>query len=413
MKLIFLILFITTISHGETWLEVRSTAHFNVEITIDNQQQILKSDANKIHTMKLSPFMKKGSSFSYCFLKKGAKAYKKLLAKDLATLQIIEKSPNQFGPSYFRKVSPRTQNWLTEQSFCESLRLSKSKVQALNFGQDNKQIKLQRAKRILDQKIPSLNFNPNKKQTANRVLKDKAIPTLYGDGKTRKKTANTPKPRPQKSIPNIEPPTTQQMITQVQQQLRTVQSLQETQASPILGKEAISPTPDQDVLNELLFIGTFLATKPKLKEKLTKIPWIADYIRVKTNTSSNPSKPGSLFPFLLMLVSLLNLVAVCKIFAKAGYPPLLALIPFYNIYLLGKMAKLSTGLILMLFIPGINIFAYFAYSVHLAKSFGKNAGTALGLALFPYIFYPILGFDNSVYIYGLKERTADFFKNSA
>ncbi len=106
-----------------------------------------------------------------------------------------------------------------------------------------------------------------------------------------------------------------------------------------------------------------------------------------------------LVPILIYLVFLiLMIVAGWKVYVKAGKPGWAYIIPFYNIIvLLEIVGKPWWWLLLMIFLPFINIiFAIWATNL-LAKSFGQGVGFTLGLIFLPFIFYPILGFGGAKY----------------
>ena len=60
-------------------------------------------------------------------------------------------------------------------------------------------------------------------------------------------------------------------------------------------------------------------------------------------------------------VSILTIVALWKVFAKAGKPGWAAIIPFYNIYVLCEISLGSGWLFLLSFIPCVNFFFPFTY----------------------------------------------------
>jgi len=43
----------------------------------------------------------------------------------------------------------------------------------------------------------------------------------------------------------------------------------------------------------------------------------------------------------------------------------------------------------------VNIIAVFVVSIALAERYGKSAGFGVGLAILPFVFYPILGFGDA------------------
>jgi hypothetical protein len=86
-----------------------------------------------------------------------------------------------------------------------------------------------------------------------------------------------------------------------------------------------------------------------------------------------------------------------KVFTKAGQPGWASLIPFYNTYILTKVAGKEWWWFLLLFIPIVNIIAWIMICLGVAGNFGKGAGFAVGLILLGIIFFPILGFGSAVY----------------
>ena len=92
------------------------------------------------------------------------------------------------------------------------------------------------------------------------------------------------------------------------------------------------------------------------------------------------------------------LVAMWKIFTKAGKPGWAAIIPFYNIWVMLEMVGRPGWWLLLMLIPLVNVVIGIMVMFDLAKSFGKQGGFAIGLILLPYIFFPILGFGKAQYV---------------
>lgn len=86
-----------------------------------------------------------------------------------------------------------------------------------------------------------------------------------------------------------------------------------------------------------------------------------------------------------------------KLFEKAGQPGWAALVPIYNMVVLLKVADKPVWWIVLFFIPLANVIALFLVAFAVADRFGKGAGYGLGIAFFPYVFYPILGFGSARY----------------
>ena len=107
-------------------------------------------------------------------------------------------------------------------------------------------------------------------------------------------------------------------------------------------------------------------------------------------------RPG--MTILSLALAVLGIVAMWKIFEKAGEPGWAAIIPFYNLYVLFKITWGNGWKFLFLLIPIANIVFAIITMVKLAKAFGKSGGFAVGLIFLSIIFYCILAFDKSEYL---------------
>ena len=105
---------------------------------------------------------------------------------------------------------------------------------------------------------------------------------------------------------------------------------------------------------------------------------------------------GAVIFYLAIIVVLI--VGMWKVFEKAGKPGWAAIIPIYNLIILLEIVGKPMIWILWLIIPCVNIvFMIWLYNL-VSKSFGKSEGFTVGMVLFPYIFWPILGFGDARYI---------------
>ncbi len=109
--------------------------------------------------------------------------------------------------------------------------------------------------------------------------------------------------------------------------------------------------------------------------------------------------------FIALVIYIIQIIAMWKLFNKAGQAGWKSLIPIYNFVILFKISGLSPWLILLFllsFIPiigSIIVIALMAIlSYKLAKSFGKDGGWAVGLYFLAPIFYMILAFGSSEYV---------------
>ncbi len=108
---------------------------------------------------------------------------------------------------------------------------------------------------------------------------------------------------------------------------------------------------------------------------------------------------------MLLYIGLIVLViaGMWKTFEKAGEPGWAAIIPFYNIYIMLKIAGKPAWWLLLFLIPLVNIVISIITMIDFAKKFGKDTGFAIGLALLGFIFFPILGFGAAQYLGGKNE----------
>jgi hypothetical protein len=105
--------------------------------------------------------------------------------------------------------------------------------------------------------------------------------------------------------------------------------------------------------------------------------------------------------FLLFFFAFFVFFIIChwKIFTKAGQEGWKSLIPFYNAYVQLQITKQPTIWLLYFFIPFVNIYFGIKHIHGLSRAFGKDVGFTVGIILLPIVFYPILAFGDSKYIY--------------
>ena len=95
---------------------------------------------------------------------------------------------------------------------------------------------------------------------------------------------------------------------------------------------------------------------------------------------------------------ILVVIAMWKVFTKAGYPGILALIPIVNLIFLIKIAGMSGWLVLLYLIPIVNIVFAIIVAVKLGARFGKGGAFSFFLLWFlPFIGYFIIGFGQAQY----------------
>lgn len=101
--------------------------------------------------------------------------------------------------------------------------------------------------------------------------------------------------------------------------------------------------------------------------------------------------------FTMFVLAILTIVAMWKVFQKAGKPGWASIIPIYNLVVFLEIINKPIWWVIFFFIPVVNIFFAFIMWHELAKTFGKDITYTIGLFFLPFIFIPILGFGDAVY----------------
>lgn len=123
-----------------------------------------------------------------------------------------------------------------------------------------------------------------------------------------------------------------------------------------------------------------------------------DYIDVTSSASTAALGGSMVVTYIISLaISVLAIVAMWKIFTKAGKPGWASIVPVYNIIVLFQICGMNPLLILLLLIPIANIIVYIMALIKLAGKFGKGGGFAAGLIFFNFIFMLILAFGDAEY----------------
>src|SRR5205809_2987089 len=117
--------------------------------------------------------------------------------------------------------------------------------------------------------------------------------------------------------------------------------------------------------------------------------------QVEYSTEGKPPSPLSMIVGLL--IALLLIVAMWKVFTKAGQPGWASIIPIYNLYVWCKIVGRPGWWIILMLIPLVNIIISIILLIDLAKSFGKGVGFGIGLIILAVIFFLIFGFCSGQY----------------
>lgn len=111
-----------------------------------------------------------------------------------------------------------------------------------------------------------------------------------------------------------------------------------------------------------------------------------------------------LYALLIVAIWLASGFAWAGLFGKAGHPKWAAFVPFYNSWVLVKIAGRPESSFWLQFIPYAGIYWAIVTLNDLAKSFGKDAAYTVGLIFVPVVFASMLSYGQARYL-GPAHRT--------
>lgn len=102
-------------------------------------------------------------------------------------------------------------------------------------------------------------------------------------------------------------------------------------------------------------------------------------------------------PWLALLMTGFAITGMWLTFEKARQPGWAALVPFYNLIVIARVAGAPMWTVLLYFVPVLNVFAALAHAFGISKRFGKTPLFGLGLSFVPFLFWPALGMGSARY----------------
>ena len=115
------------------------------------------------------------------------------------------------------------------------------------------------------------------------------------------------------------------------------------------------------------------------------------------STQNDKAMKIAIYGTTVLICVVVVIIAMWKVFTKAGKPGWAAIVPIYNIIVLLEIAGKPLWWIILCLIPFVNFIIWIIVSVAVAERFGKGAGFGIGLAILPFIFFLILGFGDARY----------------
>src|SRR4029434_3029681 len=96
--------------------------------------------------------------------------------------------------------------------------------------------------------------------------------------------------------------------------------------------------------------------------------------------------PSPISAIISLAIAVLIIVAMWKVFTKAGQPGWASIIPIYNLYVLCKIAGRPWWWLLLMLIPLVNFVIIIILCIDIAKSFGNGVGFGLGMDSLGFLF---------------------------
>lgn len=107
---------------------------------------------------------------------------------------------------------------------------------------------------------------------------------------------------------------------------------------------------------------------------------------------------GGSYVVIVIAFYVLYVIALWRVFTKAGYFGLLAIIPIINVFIWVKIAGFSAWMALLFLVPIVNIVFAIVVAVRVGRAFGKGAAWSFFLLfLIPFIGGFIIGYGQARY----------------
>ncbi|GAA1700356.1 hypothetical protein GCM10009808_17470 [Microbacterium sediminicola] len=105
---------------------------------------------------------------------------------------------------------------------------------------------------------------------------------------------------------------------------------------------------------------------------------------------------GTIFALIFYVIVV---IALWRVFSKAGYPGVLAIIPIVNMFVLVKVGGMSAWWGLLYFVPIANFVLSIVVAIKVGRNFGHGGAFSFFLLwLFSVVGYFIIGYGSSKYV---------------
>ncbi len=103
-----------------------------------------------------------------------------------------------------------------------------------------------------------------------------------------------------------------------------------------------------------------------------------------------PFNPNHAIGLLCGVMVGLSILPLQRILEDLGEPGWSVFVPFYNLVVLARAARMSTVQTILLFVPSVNVIILIKVFISIAKKRGRSPMLGVGAACLPFIFLPIL-----------------------
>ena len=114
-------------------------------------------------------------------------------------------------------------------------------------------------------------------------------------------------------------------------------------------------------------------------------------------SSASFAVSGGIASLLYVIILVIAIVGMWKLFTKAGEPGWASIIPFYNTYVMLKIAGKPGWWLVLLLIPVVNFIVALIVAVEIAKRFGYSSAFGAIVCGLLGIGYLIIAFGSSTY----------------
>lgn len=136
------------------------------------------------------------------------------------------------------------------------------------------------------------------------------------------------------------------------------------------------------------------------------------YTTYYTTTQAPSSGISQLEAILTLVAVVIMALSYWVIFKKADKPGWPAFVPFAQQYILSEITFGNGLFFLLTFVPVLGPIYLLALNFKLASVFNRSTLFGFGLAVFPYIFLPILALSSDSYYTGAGMTSGSFISNS-